>query len=79
MVKKVDAPALAIKGVITPAVVRDHMTQETNCPAQYLERFTRSPEYQRWLQLERERQEQERMRARAREGQELGRGLARTR
>lgn len=79
LVKQANAPTLAIREVITPADVRDSMAREINCPAQYLERLTRSPEYQLWLQLERERQEQARVRGLARGPEARSLGLARTR
>ncbi|WP_429421055.1 hypothetical protein [Nocardia sp. GAS34] len=77
LVKQVAAPTLALKEVITPAVVHDSLVQEKDCPAQYLERLTRSPEYQLWLQLEQERQARAMARTRGVEARSLG--LARTR
>jgi len=65
--------------VITPAEVRESLVRETDCPAQYLERLTRSPEYQRWLQVERERQEEARVKTLARGIEARSLGLARTR
>jgi hypothetical protein len=77
LVKQVDAPSLTMKEVITPAKVRDAMTREIDCPEHYLGRLVKSPEYQRWLALEREREERARIRTRGIEAR--ARGLARTR
>ncbi|ATL71416.1 WXG100-like domain-containing protein [Nocardia terpenica] len=79
MVKRVEAPSPAIKVVITPTDVREAMARELDCPQEYWQHLVNSPEYQRWLALQREQQEQALAKTRARGLDANSRGPVRTR